>query len=391
MRLAKLCAITLLAVVGVAAPAQAAVDRGALISFGSVSGLDPQQVQDFLTPLGVYVPQATLGVDTYRISYRTVDVRGRGTTATAFAVLPRSPERRLRPAIWLHGTQSYRQDAPSLSECCDRAAAILFASIGYAAVAPDYLGLGDGPGTHPYFHAGTAVSASVDALRAARQLAARQGREMSGRTMVAGFSQGANNSFLLARALQQGADRRFQLGALAPISGAYELFKTEWPAALDGTVKPAAATYYLAYITVAWNRIYHLYDDESAVFKAPYASTVERLFDGTHTIDETMAGLPGTPDELLQASYKQQLLHPTGRLRAAAMLNDTACLHWTPSAPVRMYGAHGDPEAVYANSLGCLSSLHGADVTLTDVGDVDHITSLILSMPHVASWFAGQL
>lgn len=53
-----------------------------------------------------------------------------------------------------------------------------------------------------------------------------------------------------------------------------------------------------------------------------------------------------------------------------------------------MYAAHGDPEAVYANSQRCKQSLNGADLTLTDVGDVDHITSLVRSIPQVAKWFA---
>jgi hypothetical protein len=53
-----------------------------------------------------------------------------------------------------------------------------------------------------------------------------------------------------------------------------------------------------------------------------------------------------------------------------------------------MYAAHGDPEAVYANSERCKELLGRADVTLTDVDDVEHITSLVLSIPRVAQWFA---
>jgi hypothetical protein len=53
-----------------------------------------------------------------------------------------------------------------------------------------------------------------------------------------------------------------------------------------------------------------------------------------------------------------------------------------------MYAAHGDPEAVYANSVECQRRLRGPGATLTDVGDVDHITSLVLSVPSVATWFA---
>lgn len=395
MNLLKLGGVALLmAVTAVPTPATAAeaggvVGRGTVVSSTPVLGLDAQQVKDFLQPLGVYVPEARLGVDAYRVVYRTVDVRGRSTTASTLVVLPRTGDRRLRPAVWLHGTQSYRYDAPSVSECCDRAAGVLFASLGYATAAPDYLGLGDGPGTHPYFHSATMVSASVDALRATRRFAAGKGRVVGGPVAVSGFSQGANGSLLLARALQRGADADFTLGALAPISGAYHLFDIEWPAALDGAVEPRAATYYLAYITVAWNRIYHLYEDESQVFKPPYAGGVATLFDGGHTIEQTLAGLPATPADLLQPAYVALLRQPEGALARAARANDDACMRWTPSAPVRMYAAHGDPEAVYANSLRCRESLDGADVTLTDVGDVDHITSLVLSIPQVAKWFAA--
>ncbi|GIJ55392.1 lipase [Virgisporangium aurantiacum] len=407
MNVVKAGVLALLATVATAVPAGAATDggptnRGAVVDSTFLFGLEPKQVEDFLTPVGVYVPQARYGVDAHRVVYQTVDVRGRSTTASTLVVLPRSGDRRLRPAVWLHGTQSDKDGAPSVSECCDRAAGVLFASLGYAATAPDYLGLGAGPGTHPYFHKETMVSASVDALRATRNFAAGgagsagsaggagKSRTVGGKVSVAGFSQGANGSFLLARALQRGADRNFSLGALAPISGAYHLFDVEWPAALTGDVEPAAATYYLAYITVAWNRIYHLYDDESEVFLGPYAGRVAGLFDGTHSLEETQDALPKRPGDLIRPEWARQLLHPTGKLALAARANDDACERWTPAAPVRMFGAHGDPEAVYANSERCYRNLRGrnADVTLTDAGDVDHITSLVLSVPHVATWFA---
>ena len=45
----------------------------------------------------------------------------------------------------------------------------LFASAGYAAVAPDYLGLGTGPGLHPYMDLSSEVTASVDMLDAGRR------------------------------------------------------------------------------------------------------------------------------------------------------------------------------------------------------------------------------
>jgi hypothetical protein len=63
-------------------------------------------------------------------------------------------------------------------------------------------------------------------------------------------------------------------------------------------------------------------------------------------------------------------------LAVVALLNDRSCFDFVPRAPARMFAVHGDPEAVFANSLACQDSLPGADVTLTDVSDVDHISSL---------------
>ena len=72
---------------------------------------------------------------------------------------------------WQHGTSVYKAEAASVSaDSSDRAAAYFFAAAGHVVSAPDYLGLGVGPGTHPYDHPDSAVTASVDALRAARSV-----------------------------------------------------------------------------------------------------------------------------------------------------------------------------------------------------------------------------
>jgi hypothetical protein len=85
------------------------------------------------------------GVDLYRLLYRTVDVDGRPTVASGLIVLSRNGERRLRLVSFTHGTQSYKDDAPSIGkDDFSSAPAITFGSAGFAAVTPDYLGLGKG-------------------------------------------------------------------------------------------------------------------------------------------------------------------------------------------------------------------------------------------------------
>lgn len=48
-----------------------------------------------------------------------------------------------------HGTMAHRDYAPSVAEDSGRYAAYLQAPAGRAVAAPDYLGLGKGPGLHP--------------------------------------------------------------------------------------------------------------------------------------------------------------------------------------------------------------------------------------------------
>ncbi|MFI2207540.1 hypothetical protein ACH47Z_44235 [Streptomyces sp. NPDC020192] len=52
---------------------------------------------------------------------------------------------------------------------------VMFAGAGFAAVAPDYLGLGLGTGLHPYMDIGSETTVSVDMLKAARAFEAEKG------------------------------------------------------------------------------------------------------------------------------------------------------------------------------------------------------------------------
>jgi hypothetical protein len=134
--------------------------------------------------------------------------------------------------------------------------------------------------------------------------------------LLTGFSQGASAATGLAKALQLGADDRpgsFRPGAVAPISGAYDLRHAEVPAMLRGELDPFWSTAYTAYLLVAWNRLHHLYDSPADVFAPAYAGTVEALFDGDHTGEQVGAGLPASLDELLTPAGRQLVEHPGRR------------------------------------------------------------------------------
>jgi len=63
------------------------------------------------------------------------------------------------------------------------------------------------------------TAAALDMLRASRAYVTSHGGALRRPVLITGFSQGASAGLGLGRALQDGADPWFRLGALAPISG----------------------------------------------------------------------------------------------------------------------------------------------------------------------------
>jgi hypothetical protein len=365
--------------------------RGAVVSVVPVASFSAPQLAQSLKNLGLGSWSASVhyGVDGYRVIYRTISVDGSPSTASGLVVLPRRTARTLRIVEFGHGTTVPRLDAPSFyPESDGRLAGLVAASAGFAAAAPDYLGLGAGPGPHPFLHAASEASASLDLLRASLAIAARHGRRLDPQVFVTGFSQGGQAAMALGHALQQGADPRLRLGALAPVSGTYDVAHAEFPAIFSGQIAPLSATFYLPYLILAWNRIYHLYQRPSQAFRAPYDHTMPILDDGYHTDEQIQAGLAPTVRALLTPRFLRLLHHPAGPLLRGLRINDATC-GWQPHVPVRLYAARADRDSVIANAWHCQQALraHGADVPVIDVGPVDHDTSLVLALPQLLSWF----
>ncbi|MGW2424338.1 hypothetical protein ACWC0C_34720 [Streptomyces sp. NPDC001709] len=348
--------------------------------------LDAKGVTARLAKAGIDTTQVRYGVRANRIVYRTVDFKGKPSTASELVAMPKNDERSLRVVSWLHGTEVYRGAVASVNdESPDRATALLFASTGRAVSAPDYLGLGKGPGIHPYGNPKATVTASVDALRAARAFARRDGRGLDRRVLISGFSQGGPATMLFGRALQQGVDPYFRPGALAPIAGPFDLSGFEAAAADDRVER---SSLYLAYFATAWNRMYGLYGAPNQAFRAPYDKAVETLFDGDHEASQLAAALPKTSKQLFTEDFLQKVRYPTGNLRRELKVMDTTC-DWRPDVPVHLFHAKGDKDVSFTNAVHCQRQLiaNGADQRLSDVGEYDHSTTVLKALPQVVREF----
>lgn len=338
--------------------------RGQLVSVTPLRTLAGKAaVRAELTADGFDPAPARYGVRTFRLVYRTVSAAGRPTTASGLLALPVRGPRRLTLVSFTHGTEVYRGDAPSMQpHGFEPAPAYTYASAGFATVDPDYLGLGKGPGRQPWMDVPAETTAALDMLRAARAYLTRHGRALSRRVLVTGFSQGASAALGLGRALQHGSDRWFRLGAIAPISGAYDFRHAELPALLNGELvhlnpdQQRGAKYevlYGALTLVAFDRVHRIYRSPAEVFRQPYARTIGRLLSGDTPDAQIVKETPGTLGQLLTARGLALLRHPNRVFASELMTADSVCTDWTPRAPLRLYYATRDEQAVTANTFHC--------------------------------------
>jgi dienelactone hydrolase len=330
------------------------------------------------------------GVDTYQLVYRTVDPSGRPTVASGLVAFPRSGARELRTVSYTHGTEINRTDAPSMwREGWGVGPALTYATAGFAAVAPDYLGMGLGPGPHPYLDVPSETTAALDLLRAAREFAPRTGRTLERKVLVTGFSQGGTAATGLARALADGADGWFRLGALSPIAGAYDARRELLPAL--GSLPPPFNTGYTAYLLVSWNRLHHIYDQPGDIFEV---DGIEPLFDGLHTGQELGDSLPATLEDLLTDRGEALIDNPTGPFAAALAAHDGTCTGWTPRAPVRLVVSGGDEQIRPGHATACQAAFaaRGVDAPIVDAGDLvyngsKHLGANIVGTANTVKWF----
>ncbi len=360
-------------------------DRGELVLASKIASLDRGEVVARLIKQGLDTGRVRHGLTAYRVAYRTIDPEGRPTVASQLVALPDTKKRLLPTASYLHGTIVGREEVATLRDGLDRAVSYQLAAAGYAVSGPDYLGLGLGSGQHPYGNGESAASAGLDGLRATRELARRLGHSLDPDVMITGFSQGGHSTMALSQLLQQGADPRFRVGALAPVSGPFDISGLIHDLITEDL---ANRTPYLAYVTISWQHLHHLYDDPSEVFLAPYDSMIEDLFDHTHPAQEVLPALPNNPEQLFTSTYLERLAQPTGAL-AQAIKEEAAVCDWRPRQQVRLYVADGDRDVPPDNAAFCAAAVrdHGGTAEVVRVGDVDHSGSILRAMPLVLEQF----
>ena len=239
-------------------------------------------------------------VDCYRMLYTS----GSGSDAVQLSgllALPRGVAPR-RLVSFQHGTSTTRTAVPSQPDGTGIAAAVVFAGNGYALIAPDYPGMGESPGKHPYYIADSIGPAVADMIAASQRVKGVPSTPV----FLSGFSEGGWASLAALRVLE--SKGQHVLGS-AQVAGAYDLRRVSLPAALKGGAP--SHSLYLAY--AAWGQAAYYGHSLDSVLTPEYAATVERLFAGAEP-EEILSTLPQNPRTYVQRAFPRRLRSRRGSL-----------------------------------------------------------------------------
>jgi pimeloyl-ACP methyl ester carboxylesterase len=326
----------------------------------------------FLTRVqGISVRNAT---DLYRMNYTLARPDGKIVPLSGLLALPRGLVSR-RLVSFQHGTTTTRTAVPSKPDGTGIATAIAFAGNGYALVVPDYPGLGDSAGRHPYYVADAIAPAIVAMIEAAQQLQAVPKAPV----FLSGFSEGAWASLAALRIMEdEGAN---VLGS-ALVAGAYDLRRVSLPASMKGG--SSAYSLYLAY--AAWGQSEYYGQPLDSVLTSEYAELVNRLFEGA-TPQEILSALPADPRQIFNQSLLDAYDHD-GSHWYLDKFTSNSVVNVIPRSPVRLYFGSEDMEVTPQESLNAarVMRLRGADVRAIDVGPVGHDPSMLSAAPLILTW-----
>lgn len=367
-------------------------DRGQLLERVDVTALTATQIDQLSTAGGMIslVGAARCDVRLQRLSYLTIGARGEsGATASAALMIPSGANcPGPYPLVaYDHGTDVIK--ATTLASTANPEAQVLIATLaaqGYAVVAPDYLGYASSNYSyHPYLHADSEASVTIDALRAARLALIANQTALKSQILLTGYSQGGHASMATQRAIEAQLADEFTIGAAGHMSGPYNLSGTLQLAVSVLPTGTGGSSIFVPFALTSYQKVYGgLYDDPSRYFKAPYATDIDSLLPGTLTTTElvTQGKLPQLLGDLITDQFVTDINTAGTPLRQR--LDENTLLSWTPRSPMLLCGGQRDPVVPWRNAADAQAAFAARGVTVSTV-DVEQVPAFAALFPATLS------
>ena len=337
-------------------------------------------------------------IDMYKMVYNTVDALGQPTIASGAFLVPSNTTCTDFPMlVYHHGTSLRKIDVPS-NDVDETNIGRVFGAGGYFVLMPDYIGMGDSPGLHPYCHAESEATATRDMIRAAREFIADSLQMIdNGELFLTGYSQGGHAAMAAHKYIEDNnLLGEFNVLGSAPCSGPYEM-----SGAMADTILspfPYSNPGYLVYLLSAYQMVYgNLYNSYSDILNSPYDTIVPPYFDGNNTtlgmgsLNNLLSGYIDTlMVDTVIANFSNSMSTFGHPLWTNLLANDNH--DWTPQRPIKMYYCTGDEQVTSQNAVAAEAAMlaNGAiDVEAVNMGTGNHNDCVLPALTTAYYWFDG--
>lgn len=318
-------------------------------------------------------------VDAYKIIYNTVDVNNVSIKASGLLAVPQKNSAEKSPLLsYQHGTIFLNSQAPSISASSINGIMTL-SGTGYIVSAADYIGYGESSTKmHPYIHADSLASASIDMLRASKIFLDQKSIKFNSQLFLSGYSEGGYATLALQKKIQEDHSNEFAVTASAAGAGPFDLTETSKILANQVTNDDPS---YMSFLLKAYDDIYQL-NKISEIYQAKFVGIINSHFDGQHSGSDIDSKLSHTTSELFNAPFLAKLQGTDQHI-----IKDKLALNniydWKPSAPTRFYHSPNDEIVPYSNSQKALSAMNAKNAANVNLVDCPFSTHVNCAFPYV--------
>ena len=334
---------------------------------------------------GEFVDLVKYSVRSYRVVYETT-YKGKSVKASGVVYIPLGLTGKAPLISLQHGTTFLKSEAPSVST--DPTGMEYFASAGYIAMMPDFIGYGESSHIfHPYYDKAHAASAVIDMIKSTKEFLANENIAYNEDLFLAGYSEGGYVTLAAAEEIENNPEHQLTVKAVAAGAGGYDL--TEM---LKSITTSSYYSYpgYLAFVLMSYNNTYDWNKPLSYFFQDKYAKALESSMNGNYGGSYINSKLTTHVPSLLAPGFYTSLKSEAGEKQLKDALTSNSIYGWNTKVPTRLYHGTKDEIIPYQNSETTLKSFQAAgtkNVTLTPIPTGTHSSSFFPMLQQFIPWF----
>ena len=250
-------------------------EQGKYISVRNAGEMDAQFISDLKPSYGLPDDFSILyDIKIYAVEYETTDPKGNNVIASGAVYVPVNPgDKPISLVSGQHGLTIKRSDVASVLPLYGYLG-LFGASIGYAVIQPDYLGLGSS--TFPYYpvYQKTNGKFLLDMVEGMQSFACENEINLNENLYLIGYSNGGYNSIAMHNELALNP-RTFDIDASVVIAGYFDLEREDNFSYPERIGRPSWAVYH-PYVL---NKTYEL-NIMDKIIQRPYVDRLDDLFNG---------------------------------------------------------------------------------------------------------------